>query len=205
MTGHLATTSTARLVCSQVLFGFGSFVVIGTRVASQASVPHEDVATVIANLSLWSTLGSSVGASIASAIWSNLMLGYMRDEMPNTPEATLQKIYGSITVLHSRPFDDPVRQGGIKAYSKVLGLIFVISAIIAAVELVLTLFMPSKWFLGRAKRLKLTAIAQTTILVDSKMLQRILAWMVSQSRARPATRMRADKLKASSAECGRRI
>ncbi|KAI7204395.1 hypothetical protein KC316_g1993 [Hortaea werneckii] len=117
---HLATTSTARLVCSQVLFGFGSFVVIGTRVASQASVPHEDVATVIANLALWSTLGSSVGASIASAIWSNLMLGYMREEMPNTPAATLQKIYGSITVLHSRPFDDPVRQGGIRAYSKVL-------------------------------------------------------------------------------------
>ncbi|KAI7217037.1 hypothetical protein KC333_g4487 [Hortaea werneckii] len=159
--GHLATTSTARLVCSQVLFGFGSFVVIGTRVASQASVPHEDVATVIANLALWSTLGSSVGASIASAIWSNLMLGYMREEMPNTPAATLQKIYGSITVLHSRPFDDPVRQGGIRAYSKVLGLIFVISAVIAAVEFVLTLFMPN-YFLGRQQN------AATNLGLDGK-------------------------------------
>ncbi|KAI7160113.1 hypothetical protein KC349_g3722 [Hortaea werneckii] len=159
--GHLATTSTARLVCSQVLFGFGSFVVIGTRVASQASVPHEDVATVIANLALWSTLGSSVGASIASAIWSNLMLGYMREEMPNTPAATLQKIYGSITVLHSRPFDDPVRQGGIRAYSKVLGLIFVISAVIAAVEFVLTLFMPN-YYLGRQQN------AATNLGLDGK-------------------------------------
>lgn len=86
------------------------------------------------------------------------MLGYMREEMPNTPAAILQKVYGSITVLHSRPFDDPVRQGGIRAYSKVLGLIFVISAVIAAVEFVLTLFMPSRCSLPMAKLVKLIAI-----------------------------------------------
>ncbi|KAI7548086.1 hypothetical protein KC331_g4624 [Hortaea werneckii] len=97
----------------------------------------------------------------ATTLGFNLMLGYMREEMPNTPAAILQKVYGSITVLHSRPFDDPVRQGGIRAYSKVLGLIFVISAVIAAVEFVLTLFMPN-YYLGRQQN------AATNLGLDGK-------------------------------------
>ncbi|KAK4496650.1 hypothetical protein PRZ48_012632 [Zasmidium cellare] len=149
LNGHRATQSTARLVASQVLFGFGSFVVIGTRVASQASVPHEDVATLISSLALWSTLGSSVGASISASIWSNTMLGYMREECPpGTPETTLRKIYASITVLHQREWTDPIRQGGIRAYTRVLGWIFIISTIIVAIELCLTFFMPN-YYLGK--------------------------------------------------------
>lgn len=52
-----STRNTAALAIAQVLFSFGAFTVVGARVGSQASVPHEDVATVIAGLSLWSTLG----------------------------------------------------------------------------------------------------------------------------------------------------
>lgn len=55
--GNRSTRNTAALAIAQVLFSFGAFTVVGARVGSQASVSHEDVATVIAGLSLWSTLG----------------------------------------------------------------------------------------------------------------------------------------------------
>lgn len=47
---------------------------IGALVGSQASVPHQDMASVIAAFSLWSFLGSSVGDAIASGIWTGKML-----------------------------------------------------------------------------------------------------------------------------------
>jgi MFS family permease len=47
-----STQSTAALVMSQILLGCGSFTVIGARVASQASVPHEDLSSAIAITSL---------------------------------------------------------------------------------------------------------------------------------------------------------
>jgi CO/xanthine dehydrogenase Mo-binding subunit len=74
-----STQKTAALVVSQLLLGTGSLTVIGARVGSQASVPHEHLATVIANLSLWSTLGSSVGSAIAATVWTEKMLDYMRE------------------------------------------------------------------------------------------------------------------------------
>lgn len=68
----------------------------------QASVPHEDLATLIASLSLWSTLASSVGSTIATSIWQKKMLPAMREEAPlGTTDATLRKIYGSIRDLRT--------------------------------------------------------------------------------------------------------
>lgn len=161
---HRATQSTAVLAVSQVLFCFGAFDVVGARVGAQASVPHEDVATVIASLALWSTLGkpakgnkrnessidifrskgSSVGYSIATAMWSNLMFDYMVQELPNVPTATITKIYGSIKTLRKYPWASEVRQGGVVAYSRVMGYIFIVSACVAALGLIFALLMPSK-------------------------------------------------------------
>lgn len=59
--------NTAALVMSQILNAMGGACsVVGTRVASQASVPHQDLAAIISQLSLWTKLGSSVGSAIAS-------------------------------------------------------------------------------------------------------------------------------------------
>jgi hypothetical protein len=62
---------TVPQVWTQILIGIGgAFSVVGSRVGSQASVPHEDLASVIALLSLWSSLGTSVGSATATAIWT---------------------------------------------------------------------------------------------------------------------------------------
>ena len=143
------TQDTARLVIAQLVFCLGSFNVVGVRVGSQASVPHDDMASIIALLTLWSMLGSSIGSAVSSAIWTHEMLPRMRAEMPGVSEATIAKLYGNIKTLRtSYDFGDPVRQGAIRAYARVNGHISVAALIMAAVPLVATFFMPN-FYLGK--------------------------------------------------------
>lgn len=144
------STGTGRLLAAQLLLCLASFSVVGARVGSQASVPHEDLSTVIYLLSLWSTLGSSVGGAIASAIWTNTMLDQMRKELPDVPEATLKTVYGSIAKLRSRypSLDDPIRQGVIRAYSQVNGWIAITACVLAAIPIIATFWMPD-YYLGK--------------------------------------------------------
>ena len=142
------TQDTARLVAAQLIFCLSSLNVVGARVGVQASVPHDDVASLISIITLWSTLGSSVGSTIASAIWTNQMLKQMRVELPDVPEATIKKVYGSIRSLRKYAYDDPIRQGSIRAYAIVNGHITTASICLACVTLFASLCMPN-FYLGK--------------------------------------------------------
>ncbi|KAF4463474.1 Siderophore iron transporter 3 [Fusarium albosuccineum] len=140
---------TARLVIAQLLYCLGSFNVVGVRVGSQASVPHEDMASLISLLTLWSTLGSSIGSAVSSAIWTNEMLNRMYKEMPDVPKETILEIYGSIKTLRSTyDFNDPIRQGSIRAYAFVNGHIAITALLLAVVPLIASFFMPD-FYLGK--------------------------------------------------------
>jgi MFS family permease len=140
---------TARLVIAQLVFCLGSFNIVGARVGSQASVPHEDMASMIALLTLWSTLGSSVGSAISSAIWTNEMLDRMYLEMPGVNKATIVKLYGNIKKLRdSYAFESPTRQGVIRAYAYVNGHIAITALVLAGMPLIATFFMPD-FYLGK--------------------------------------------------------
>lgn len=141
-----STLSTARLAISQVLLGMGAWTVIGARVGSQASVPHQDLSTVISVMSLWSTMASSIGSTIAATIWQNRMLNYMREECPQgTSEATLKSIYGSIKILKTEyDWDDPIRMGAVAAYTRTNGIIFTTSLVLAAIPVIFSMTMPGK-------------------------------------------------------------
>ena len=140
---------TARLVIAQLVFCLGSFSVVGVRVGSQASVPHEDMASIISLLSLWSTLGSSVGSAIVSAIWTNEMLGRMYSEMVGVDSDTVVSVYGDIQQLRTDyEFSSPVRQGAIRAYSAVNGHIGITALCLCAVTVVASFFLPD-YYLGK--------------------------------------------------------
>ena len=145
-----STTSTAALATSQVFLGLGAFTVIGARVGSQASVPHEDLASVIALISLWSTIGSSIGSTIASSVWQANMKNNMRAELgPDVSDALISKIYGSIKKLRTDyAWDDPIREGAIRAYQKTNGLIYIAAIIIAVMPVLGSLCMPD-YYLGK--------------------------------------------------------
>nr|ACV31217.1 major facilitator superfamily siderophore-iron transporter [Sporothrix schenckii] len=142
------TQDTVRLVAAQLIFCLSSLNVVGARVSVQASVPHKDIASLISIITLWSTLGSSVGSAVASAIWTNQMLDQMRVELPGVPESTIKTVYGSIRSLRKYDFNDPVRQGSIRAYAIVNGHITTASICLSVVTLFASVCMPN-FYLGK--------------------------------------------------------
>ncbi|EXU94738.1 MFS transporter [Metarhizium robertsii] len=143
------TQDTVRLVAAQLIFCLASLNIVGARVGVQASVPHEDVASIISIITLWSTLGSSIGSAIASVIWTNQMLDQMREELPGVPDKTILAIYGNIKTLRTKyGFMDPIRQGSTRAYAIVNGHITIASICLAGLPLIASFFMPN-YYLGK--------------------------------------------------------
>ncbi|KAJ7903673.1 major facilitator superfamily domain-containing protein [Mycena olivaceomarginata] len=111
--------SDAVLVMSQVLTSLGgSFSVIGSQVATQASVPHQDMALAISLLSLWTSVGGGIGSAIAAAIWNSKLPAnldkYLGDQLNSTEIAD---IYGSIIVARlAEPRDLVIRAYDDTAY-----------------------------------------------------------------------------------------
>ncbi|KAF0315625.1 hypothetical protein GQ607_017112 [Colletotrichum asianum] len=122
--------------------------VVGARVGVQASVPHDDVASLISIITLWSTLGSSIGSAVATSIWTEQMVDQMHKEMPGVSSSVITKIYGNIKTLKKYSFSDPIRQGGVRAYAIVNGHITIASICLSCIPLVASFFMPN-YYLGK--------------------------------------------------------
>ncbi|KAH7002280.1 hypothetical protein EDB80DRAFT_867287 [Ilyonectria destructans] len=149
--GRQATNSTGALVMSMILIGFGgSMSVVGSRVASQASVPHQDVALVISLLSLWSKIGSAVGGAIVAVIWSSNMPNQLREHLPaSANETTVQTLFSSVKSTRTLyEFDDPMRQGAIVAYRNTLYYCLAPALGLAFIPLIAAFFQ-TNFFLGK--------------------------------------------------------
>ncbi|KAF5512988.1 Siderophore iron transporter 3 [Colletotrichum aenigma] len=142
------TQDTARLVAAQLIFCLSSLNVVGARVGVQASVPHDDVASLISIITLWSTLGSSIGSAVATSIWTEQMVDQMHKEMPGVSSSVITKIYGNIKTLKKYGFSDPIRQGGVRAYAIVNGHITIASICLSCIPLIASFFMPN-YYLGK--------------------------------------------------------
>lgn len=94
-----AENSDAEIFLVQAIQGIGSGVVaIVCVTASQFVVPHVEMAQVTALILLSSFLGSGIGASVAGGIYTNYFEDALRKYMgADTPEATINAIYNSIT------------------------------------------------------------------------------------------------------------
>lgn len=151
--GNKATLDTGAMVMAMVLIGFGgSMSVVGSRVASQASVPHEDVALAISLLSLWSSIGSAIGSAIVAVIWSNVMPKQLRKHLPSTSTSEdVKKLFNSprsIRTLYS--MEDPMRIGAILAYRRALYYCIAVALALAFIPLVASLFQ-NNYYLGKTQ------------------------------------------------------
>lgn len=149
--GTRATTNTGALVMSSILIGgAGAFADVASRVASQACVPHQDVATSISLLSLWTAVGRAVGGAIAAVIWSSTMPGQLKHHLParNATDTTITKMFNNIQTISKIPYHDPVRQGAIVAYRNTLYYCLVPALVLAFVPLVAAFFQ-SNFYLGK--------------------------------------------------------
>ncbi|KAJ9133838.1 Siderophore iron transporter [Pleurostoma richardsiae] len=149
--GRRATISTASMVIALIMVGCGgAFSVVGSRVASQASVPHQDVALAIALLSLWSKIGGSIGSAIVAVIWANKMPKMLRKYLPETAtDADVTKLFNSVTSIRKLyAIDDPMRQGAIEAYRRTLYYCLAPALGLAFIPLIAAFFQ-TNFYLGK--------------------------------------------------------
>ncbi|KAH7103849.1 hypothetical protein BKA62DRAFT_615677 [Auriculariales sp. MPI-PUGE-AT-0066] len=143
--------STAALVLATMLVGMGgSCSVMGTQVATQASVAHQDLASIKALLSLWTTFGGAIGSAIVSAVWTNRMpLNLLKE---GVPEDQIAAAYGGFALLHSYPLEDPIRQAAIRAADRTLEPMYIASIFISIIAIGAGVMMPN-YVLGRSHNL----------------------------------------------------
>ncbi|CAE6383367.1 unnamed protein product [Rhizoctonia solani] len=147
--GAVASTVQLASVWSQILIGIGgAFSVVGSRVGAQASVPHEDLASLTALLSVWTSLGGSVGSATATAIWTSNMPSNLDKYLPDVPQATINKLYGSIK--SARNASPTVRKGVIEAYGATTRPMFIIALGLSCICFILAFFMPN-YYLGNTQ------------------------------------------------------
>lgn len=138
-----------RLTMSQVLAGAGgAFSVVASQVSSQGSVPHQDVALVIALLSLWTAIGGAIGTAIASGVWTSSMPGNLRRFIPlSTSDEDIALFFADITTIKALPFDSEVRQGAIRAYETTVYPLWAGALGLSFVSLIAGLFQ-TNYYLG---------------------------------------------------------
>ncbi|GAA6059139.1 hypothetical protein JCM10212_003886 [Sporobolomyces blumeae] len=125
--------STAFLVITQVLQGMGGGIASGScQLLAQASVPHQQVASVTAFVLLFAEIGNSIGTAIATAIWRDHMPTELAKRLTGLlPEANITLIYGSITTAASYPKGSPIYEGVIGAYDEVMKTLLIAATCIA--------------------------------------------------------------------------
>ncbi len=123
------------LVMSQIMIGIGGgFSVLTTQAGSQASVPHADLATAIAALSMITNLGRSLGDTAASSIWTNKMPANLAENIlaiPGTNQTTVDDIYGSIVVAGQQT--GALRDAVVQSYNQTFKFPMALPALILAI------------------------------------------------------------------------
>jgi len=143
-----STGSSFLLVISQVFVGVGgAFNVAGSRVASQASVTHTDLASVVAILALCTQFGSATGSATATKIWRSRLIPYLEKYLPWLSSDEIQELFGSISKVREYPYDDPVRQGVIKAYEETGRPLWLWAVFLSIPPVIAALFLPN-YYLG---------------------------------------------------------
>ncbi|KKY16667.1 putative siderophore iron [Phaeomoniella chlamydospora] len=142
--------STAALVMASLLGGMGGACsVVGTRVASQASVPHQDLASIISQLSLWTKLGSSVGSAISSTMYTNTYMNNLLEEGLSSEDALV--FYSSSTKARVKfPWGTEKREAGIRAFTNTVRPIFLTALCLSVIPLIFGLIMPN-YYLGKTQ------------------------------------------------------
>ncbi|EKG15937.1 Fungal trichothecene efflux pump [Macrophomina phaseolina MS6] len=141
--------SVGYIIMTQIFVAFaGGPIVICGEMAMLSPSDHQHVAVIIAILDLFGSVGSSVGSTIAAAIWTGT---FYNNLTKYTPEGTdVASIYGSIVTQQSYPPGTPTRDGINRAYGETQRIM----CITAVCLLVGALFCVSLWRNLNVKNIK---------------------------------------------------
>ncbi|KAF2000345.1 MFS general substrate transporter [Amniculicola lignicola CBS 123094] len=94
----------------------GGTLVLVEQLAIMAAVPHENIATGLALLAMITSIGGSVGQTISSAIWTQIVPTRLERYLPDDLKSQAPLIYGSLPTQLSYPKGSVVRDAIIHAY-----------------------------------------------------------------------------------------
>lgn len=105
------------IVMCQIFIAFaGGTIVICEQMAVMAAASHQHVAAVLAVESMFSSIGGSIGSTIAAAIWTGVFPTQLSKYLPEETLPKLMEIYGQINVQLSYPVGSPTRDAIKRAY-----------------------------------------------------------------------------------------
>lgn len=94
----------------------GGFAAVLAQTAAQASVAHQDLASVTAVILIFAEIGNAIGSAITTAIWRNIMPGQLQEALEGLANQTvIDSIYGSTTIAATYAPGSPIREGTIHA------------------------------------------------------------------------------------------
>ncbi|KAG6824651.1 hypothetical protein H0H93_001778, partial [Arthromyces matolae] len=120
---------------------------------------------IIAQLSLWTQLGGSVGSAITAAVWTSTLPTNMAKA--GVPADQITELYSSPVSIAALDFTSPVRQACIDAFNMTVRPLFVAATAISAICLICGIFMPD-YYLGKEhNKVESTDIAGKSVSEDA--------------------------------------
>ncbi|WWC65484.1 uncharacterized protein I303_108102 [Kwoniella dejecticola CBS 10117] len=166
LAGSKDTVNNAVFALIPVLIGFGSWSTVGIRVASQGSVPHQDLGQVIANLALWTRIGGAIGSAIASTTWQTHMQANMRKF--GVPTQDITKLYSSIKDAKDQyPYNSPERLAVVRAYNTTTRPLYIAGLALYGVAMACALCMPN-FYIGKTHNVIEKTDVAGRVVIDDK-------------------------------------
>ncbi|KFX95926.1 hypothetical protein O988_05553 [Pseudogymnoascus sp. VKM F-3808] len=117
-----------------------SIVTIGDEMAVLAACTHAHIATVIAMLSVFASIGGAIGSSIATAIWTGVFPVRLAMYLPAENQADVLTIYADISTQLSFPVGSAAREAINHAYADSQRYMLIAGACIQALGIVAVFF-----------------------------------------------------------------
>lgn len=126
-------------IMSRILISIGGGCsVITSQVASQISVPHQDLGIAIAILGLWTAVGRGVGSAISGSVWSDRLPRTLQENLGAYYNATeLQGMFNDFRVAR---LAEP-REAVVRAYDDAVYPLFLAAMVLSLLSLFCNFFM----------------------------------------------------------------
>ncbi|KAL1408575.1 hypothetical protein Q8F55_005388 [Vanrija albida] len=137
MTASPSHQGDGNFVAAKIIIGAGAGIVVcTTAVGAPASVPHADLAIAMSILHMVAQLGGSVAGAISATVWNTNVPRNLKKYLPNTDQATRDKIFGNIRLARrTKPHDMVVR-----AYSEAIRPLLIIAICTSVLAFFISLF-----------------------------------------------------------------
>ncbi|KAK4651075.1 hypothetical protein QC762_700120 [Podospora pseudocomata] len=129
------------IVMTQIFASFAAGpLVVASELAMMSQVTHNQMAAILAILDLFGSVGTAIGSTVASAVWTNVFPGAIRDRLPQLTDMQVTSISGSMYTQLGYRKGTPIRLGISWAYHDAQQVLLIISMVMIGCGWILTWF-----------------------------------------------------------------